>query len=1515
MGLASACGWRTSLDDPSADHHRAPTALPLTPLVDPSSISHVPGSAEQPSLLSAHQDSFPATRHLDTSRIEMIRAHQRTSHVPSPIGTSTSHPPARFGALDQGRLPPQRAQPHGPPALAAHSYSSVQQHNAPFALQQTTPVSRANRNYGSLPASIRAPPLATTTVNHIAVGQSDASRTTTSTRSHWGHTLPHSIAGLSPHVQGLNEAAQNERPPYTSEFEGFLPKSLPESFPSASALSGVATLVAPGTQSQRSSQLQAAFQQGRIPWNAPSARESALKQGEDLTPSSQTSPFRPALLPASGQPQLLQPELNVARVGSYETSNYSHACFEELPPMQPRYQQRQQAQSAYQLHVQYQELYRRQQEQLWKEMSQQQLRAQQAQLARRREFQQQEEAHQQEKYRHNQYQRRIERQYKEEIQHQEVARRQIEARRLKEREHQEESWRQEEYQQKLEAKHQGEARRKAELQRKKEAKRKEEARSKQEFERNQATRSKLEAQYRRDQKRRVKSINHEKTFRLQASPQNERTQRRNDDLAQMHHQSARQYHPFPAAAPAAKPGEATETTSASAVHEHTLDPFSELDPRPQPTSTDPSFSGDVLSSPWARLYPPISVDPSSLQYTHFGATASREKTTGFADHLNKRAINLLPEKQSSARSSPGSGLCHLSHSQQRTLEPVAQGHYPSRLAAPSNSHGPTNALAGPSTPHTLLTPCELMSPNVSAETSLPQKTPLHSVSPSDHKRFEAATPVLSSSPDPLNLISPVPAPPVRKTLFPGRLFPTPAHGEQKAVSKSCTHVDASQSSSIISEDMKKKLKAQYASAKGASSFGITSARTCLDLQPDSSALVSSAPVRPTTHSSDLGTTEPNRKRKSSEDPIFCHSNLDRTSGGQPKLLRDPNKLAKAKVQHGSSIYLRRQQPPQPDQQRHLYPPHSSTKSANNSRNSVNTRVTVEPRLCNNCFVGYGSILEPPSSPSSPLQPKAPFQLVSSEQRHTLELESKPFPSPAASKAASFHPVPRKPSLTKLPAKKLAEFLVSVFEAEDEIPVFDDLEHNSDDHLWHNDHFEALHDARVVVLKEETLTHIFHLIRGSSELFEDFALREVHNKKDLENAHPPPRQLYDIDHAYLSRLMRILEHTTRASEGTIPVKISTSDSSVCLPGERTSDSDTYQRTDQIIQHVVTQQEHFLDATDLLVRGVQAAQCIFALMSASDPPRILLSEDAVQAGLIAIKSCTDGVLVPFSDASLETSTESNNGNTRFFVSIARALPASTKASKKGHKRVSNRGPEAIRAWDCTLVLVKAFESCKTAVFSFQRLCCSGNFSLSETIIVSVFYLALKALSMSEPEGRSASSFAANRLVSLWRAVDEASGIAHGQALAKLRQPYLSLVQFLFSKYPDQRAWILEEILSNLINFPDLQSQCKLYRLSNGAMIHSINALLIQMVQHADDSVEASRASAGDVSLSQNGPTPTPPPIAIDMDELGSELLASPNGLLSSDSENPVSSERTGLEGAISASGVITSFLMSKYVIFSS
>ncbi|KAF9983459.1 Sister chromatid cohesion protein 2, partial [Mortierella antarctica] len=113
--------------------------------------------------------------------------------------------------------------------------------------------------------------------------------------------------------------------------------------------------------------------------------------------------------------------------------------------------------------------------------------------------------------------------------------------------------------------------------------------------------------------------------------------------------------------------------------------------------------------------------------------------------------------------------------------------------------------------------------------------------------------------------------------------------------------------------------------------------------------------------------------------------------------------------------------------------------------------------------------------------------------------------------------------------------------------------------------------------------------------------------------------------------------------------------------------------------------------------------------------------------------------------------------------------------------------------------------------EKLRRSGDSELSENIIVKLVYIGLALFF-----------------------IDTSSELMVGLTEAEsLKQSGSSLLRMIYAKHPNQRTWILEEILSLLIKLPHGKKVSKGYRLMDGSKIHASSALLMQLVHTCAES----------------------------------------------------------------------------------
>lgn len=150
-------------------------------------------------------------------------------------------------------------------------------------------------------------------------------------------------------------------------------------------------------------------------------------------------------------------------------------------------------------------------------------------------------------------------------------------------------------------------------------------------------------------------------------------------------------------------------------------------------------------------------------------------------------------------------------------------------------------------------------------------------------------------------------------------------------------------------------------------------------------------------------------------------------------------------------------------------------------------------------------------------------------------------------------------------------------------------------------------------------------------------------------------------------------------------------------------------------------------------------------------------------------------------------------------------------------------------CNENLGNLFRHTCSALSQVQRLVKLPFMSLSDSIMISAVYLSIGPFFVVEPEpGTGGGSSEGAKASAKGRSAMNAVG---GPATMKgLRLPALNLLRNIFAKHSDQRQWIIEEILTSLIKLPDMKKTRRQFGLGNGQSIHSVTALLLQLVQTA-------------------------------------------------------------------------------------
>ncbi|CDS02114.1 hypothetical protein [Sporisorium scitamineum] len=263
-----------------------------------------------------------------------------------------------------------------------------------------------------------------------------------------------------------------------------------------------------------------------------------------------------------------------------------------------------------------------------------------------------------------------------------------------------------------------------------------------------------------------------------------------------------------------------------------------------------------------------------------------------------------------------------------------------------------------------------------------------------------------------------------------------------------------------------------------------------------------------------------------------------------------------------------------------------------------------------------------------------------------------------------------------------------------------------------------------------------------------------------------------------------------------------------------------------------------------RAVLATECSLGMLTGDVLPKQVLSEDHIRSSFEAVKVCLDKVLLPFIEACSGSSATATHPA---LVSLIDVL-APQKARKKKAAAAANADESTSSIGIiCRNTLSDLFAHLCSALFFVQRMVRMPSIALSDSIIISAVYIALGPFFVLEPEAASGGASSETAKASA-RGRSALQSLGGANSMKTLRLPALNLLRSIFAKAPDQRQWMIEEILTSLSKLTDMKKNRRQYSLRNGKGIHSINALLLQLIQAASHGVASYARSTTD-RLSRN------------------------------------------------------------------
>ncbi|CAO1632103.1 unnamed protein product [Parajaminaea phylloscopi] len=269
----------------------------------------------------------------------------------------------------------------------------------------------------------------------------------------------------------------------------------------------------------------------------------------------------------------------------------------------------------------------------------------------------------------------------------------------------------------------------------------------------------------------------------------------------------------------------------------------------------------------------------------------------------------------------------------------------------------------------------------------------------------------------------------------------------------------------------------------------------------------------------------------------------------------------------------------------------------------------------------------------------------------------------------------------------------------------------------------------------------------------------------------------------------------------------------------------------------QQEGLSDQLSRIATSLMAVESCLSLLSSEHVSQTLRSEDILKPCLDLLRAVLDGVIFPYVEAC--TNVGATPPHPLLEAWLAALVPEARSKRGRRSKKEAKLHELALEASDprgifrgCSEYLANIFRNSCTLMDLTRRLAQLPALSLSESMIFTTVYAGIGPFFVAEPTTLTGSSDAAKNSMRGRKGMNLlAPGLGDGgAALKSLRQSALALLHNIFARHPDQRQWIVEEILTSLGKLPDMNKNRSRYHLRNGRSINSISALLLQLIQSA-------------------------------------------------------------------------------------
>ncbi|GJJ15616.1 hypothetical protein Clacol_009894 [Clathrus columnatus] len=421
---------------------------------------------------------------------------------------------------------------------------------------------------------------------------------------------------------------------------------------------------------------------------------------------------------------------------------------------------------------------------------------------------------------------------------------------------------------------------------------------------------------------------------------------------------------------------------------------------------------------------------------------------------------------------------------------------------------------------------------------------------------------------------------------------------------------------------------------------------------------------------------------------------------------------------------------------------------------------------------------------------------------------------------------------RAPLEKLTAFIDDIFENEDSLPADISTRVSFISHEWFSIHSTNTACPRLSVAIIQKLTKLVSQV--------------TRPRKRMRLARDAPRKmtggLAEVDALILSRLMKILERSVKAGEDVDPfghvvptngdkrAKVQKKAKGKTSKGkgkesenvDETNCSEAggfeveEQEDDVLTEESLQKMEKLLEVA---VESVLAADCCIALLAADRLPKQLYSEELITSCLSAVKNQLTKVIYPFVEIiSLATPGDIHTNSPPLLLHVAKSNNPSCRFYRDSIRNI--------------------FQALTTVIPRINALI-GSEVAMSDSIVIQAVYIAIGPFFVVDPgiESRTKKGDSGNSMV--------LNTLGGRGAMRALRLEALSLIRSIFANHEEQRSWIIEEILTSLIKLPDLKQKSGQFKLRDGRSIHTVSALLLQLVQTSTHDV---RLKAKRLSLSR-------------------------------------------------------------------